>query len=101
MTHEDSRPSLYGPMPELGTMKVCDFCHFVVTLKQAESGWHYWCADKDPVDGGRHCDGGTGPGTERMPPVWTLHVPAPLWEHGEITQRWFHRYTPDGVGRFA
>lgn len=103
MTHRDSRTSLYGPMPAVGTLKVCDFCHMVVTLKRAPSGWHYWCADMEPVDGQRRCDGGTGPGTREMPPVWTLHVPAPVYDGvtDEVTERWFHRYAPDGAGRFA
>jgi hypothetical protein len=97
------RTGLYGPMPEVGTVKICDFCRLPVALRRnRESGWHYWVRDEDPVDGGRYCDGGTGPGTARMPPVWTLHVPKPTLDLRENpTERWFHRYTPDGTGRFA
>lgn len=101
MTHEDARPSLYGPMPALGTQMLCDFCRQPVTLQRAPSGWHYWVTDTDPVDGQRRCDGGTGPGTVDRPPLWTLHVPAPAYEYGSLTEKWFHRYTPDGEGRFA
>lgn len=101
MTHEDSHPSLYGPMPELGTMKICDFCHMVVTLKEAPSGWRYWCADRDPVDGGRYCHGGQPSRNPAMPPLWTLHVPAPRYEAARAVEKWFYRYTPEGEGRFA
>lgn len=96
-------PSIYGPMPDVGTMKICDFCHFVVTLKQAPSGWHYWCAETDPVDGQRHCDGGQPPANAADTAVWTLHIPAPLYDKlgDRVLQRWYWRYTPEGEGRFA
>jgi len=95
------RPSVYGPMPEVGTVKTCDFCLLPVTLKRAPSDWHYWVRDEDPVDGGRHCDGGTGPGTDTRPPLWTLHVPQPVYDGNRAIERWFHRYNPSGEGRFA
>jgi hypothetical protein len=96
-------PDLYGPMPDVGTMKVCWFCQKVVTLRQARSGWHYWCADLDPVNGGRHCLGGAPEGNAWNPAVRTLHLPiAELDESGAVVgERWAYRYTPDGEGRMA
>lgn len=101
MTDQIPRTDLYAPMPDVGTMKVCVFCHFVVTLRQAPSGWHYWTADKDPVDGRPHCDGGV-PGTRHNPALRTLHLPAPLLDaQDNIVERWAWRYTPDGEGRLG
>lgn len=89
-------------MPVVGTMKSCDFCRTPVTLSRAPSGWHYWTADGDPVDGGRHCDGGQGPGTVRNPTLRSLHVPVPLFDaRGSVVERWAWRYTPNGEGRLA
>jgi len=65
----------YAPMPELGTIRVCEFCHFVVTLREVRGAWHYWTADRDPLDGRWWCDGGQ-PGTENDPALRTLHYPA-------------------------
>ena len=95
-----TRPGAYAPMPDVGTMKICWFCHMVVTLKQAPTGWHYWCADLDPVNGRHHCLGGQVV-YDSVPR--TLHLPAPLMDdEGNVTgERWHYRYTPDGVGMFA
>lgn len=94
---------IYGPMPKIGTMKICVFCHMVVTLKRAGSGWHYWCAETDPVNGQRHCLGGQPPGNVHNPAVRTLHLPEPLYDElgDKVLQRWYWRYTPEGEGRFA
>lgn len=93
--------SLYGPMPEVGTMKECQFCHHMVTLRKAESGWHFWCRDKDPVDGRHRCLGGVEPINEYTFVPRTLHLPAPAEDGaGRETERWYYRYTPDGEGRF-
>lgn len=92
----------YAQMPDVGTMRICWFCHKVVTLKRADSGWHYWCADLDPVDGRHHCLGGRVPANRFDSIPRTLHLPEPVMDDdGNITgPRWHHRYTPDGVGRF-
>lgn len=90
-------PDLFGPMPEVGTAKVCQFCHEAVTLEQAPSGWHYWSAAGDPVDGGRHCLGGSWAGNIHLPAVRTLHYPEPVSDD----ERWAWRYTPEGDGRSA
>lgn len=91
----------FEPLPEVGTMKVCGMCHFVITLERIPSGWYYWVADKDPLDGRRHCLGGSGPGTVEMPPLRTLHVPDQVWEGHppRLTKTWAWRYTPEGEAR--
>ncbi|MFD6448658.1 hypothetical protein ACFWEJ_26390 [Promicromonospora sp. NPDC060204] len=85
---------LYAPMPEVGTKKFCVFCREAVTLEQAASGWHYWTAFGDPVDGGRHCYGGTM-GNVHSPALRTLHLP--LAESEDL--KWAWRYSPEGEGR--
>lgn len=87
-------------MPPPGTMKICVFCHMVVTLRPTPSGWHHWLADRDPVDERWQCDGGV-PGTRDDPALRTLHVPAPLLDEvtGKELQRWAARYSPDGQAR--
>lgn len=94
-------PGEYREMPAVGTMKICQFCHMVVELKRAESGWHYWCAAADPVDGRHHCLGGQTSRNAYDVIPRTLHLPGPAYEGGRETERWYHRYTPDGEGRFA
>lgn len=91
----------FEPLPPIGTMKVCAFCHFTVTLQRAESGWYYWVRQQDPVDGRRHCDGGTGPGTIESPSLRTLHVPDSIRDATgrKVIQAWAWRYTPEGEGR--
>lgn len=64
----------YAPMPALGTIRECVFCRFMVTLREVRSGWRHWTADRDPLDGRWHCDGGE-PGNAHSPAIRTLHVP--------------------------
>lgn len=96
MNMEPSR-RLYAPMPEVGTAKLCAFCYESVTLERAPSGWHYWTANGDPVDGGRYCVGGSWKGNIHSPALRTLHYPAP----GADDERLAWRYTPEGEGRMA
>lgn len=79
-------PPKISPMPPLGTKLTCSMCRVAVVLDQSTSGWHYWVADGDPVDGGHHCYGGQPPAVGA---VRTLHVP--------FHQAW--RYSPDGDPR--
>lgn len=76
MTTERAPETMYAPMPELGTMRECVFCHFMVTLEQTRTGWHHWVAARDALDGRWHCDGGK-PGYRHMPALHTLHIPVP------------------------
>ena len=103
MTDRKPQTDLYGPMPDLGTMKICVFCHMVVTLKRAKSDWSYWCAERDEVDGRHHCDGGQPARHTSDTVLLTLHLPAAIFDDvtGEPIQKWYHRYTPEGEGRFA
>lgn len=100
MSDDPAPPGSTGAMPEPGTMKVCWFCHMVVTLHQVPDEWYHWVADRDPVDGRWHCDGGV-PGTKHNPALRTLHIPAPLLDEntGAELERWPARYTPGGEGR--
>lgn len=95
--------SLYGPMPAEGTIKECWFCHMMVTLQTAPSGWHYWTAHGDPVDGKNHCYGGPRPLNRFDVKPMSLHLPMPTYAADGVTEteRWYWRYTPTGEGRFA
>lgn len=77
-------------MPPVGTSERCSFCRELVTLRRAETGWHFWTAAGDPVDGRRRCLGG-------QPPRWdgnlmTYHVPFPKDDVRRAV-----RYDPDGL----
>lgn len=88
-------PGLFGPMPEVGTTLWCVFCTQLVTLQRnPASGWHYWTAPGDRVDGSFQCDGGS-PGNAHGGTVRTLHKPS----NSDDGTLWAWRYTPDGAGR--
>jgi len=93
MSSERVPPAMYAPMPELGTIRECVFCHFMVTLRPVQGGWHHWLADRDRPDRRWHCDGGE-PGNDHLPAVRTLHIPVPPPDGAP----WAPRYDPDGVG---
>ena len=79
-------PTMYDAMPEPGTAEQCSFCRTWVTLRRAETGWHYWTADGEPVDGRQRCYGGVTPRKLR-----TYHVPFPT----KSGDRRAVRYDPD------
>lgn len=88
----------WAPMPEVGTMKICQFCHMAVTLQKAPRGSYLWVADRDPIDGARHCLGGQPPGTSKRPSLTTLHLPDRSAD-GEPQLAWW--YTAKGEPRGA
>jgi len=98
MSDRYQHPTSFAPMPELGTMRECVFCHFMVELSETPLGEHYWTAAKDPVDGRRHCLGGLPPGNVYNPTPRTLHLPVPLPGGGG---QWAYWYTSDGEARAA
>lgn len=101
VTDRPPKSDVYGPMPELGTKLICQYCLHLVELKQAESGWHFWCAPRDPVDGRHRCLGGVDPTNRYTFVPRTLHLPEPAYDdQGRDVERWYPRYTPEGVGRF-
>lgn len=101
MTTDRHSTGLYGPMPDVGTQRVCWFCQFVVTLTEAPRGGYYWTAGRDPVDGGRHCLGGKVSANVFDTIPHTYHLPLPeLDELGNVVgERWAYWYTSEGNGR--
>lgn len=97
MTDPIQRATTFAPMPELGTMRECVFCHFMVELSRTPHGESYWTAPADPIDGRRHCLGGMTPGNAHNPTPRTLHLPVPKPDGGQ----WAYWYTIDGEARSA
>jgi len=95
MPYPESASDHYAPMPTLGTMQICLFCHFVVQLHPVASGWHHWAASRDPLDGGWHCDGGQ-PGTTHNPALRTLHLPGVP----DTAKPFAPRYDADGAPHY-
>lgn len=97
MSDRYQHPTSFAPMPELGTMRECVFCHFMVELSETPLGEYYWTAAKDPVDGGRHCSGGRVSVNIYDAIPRTLHLPVATPEGGQ----WAYWYTSDGEARAA
>jgi hypothetical protein len=94
MTADRASTPTYAPMPTPGaTIRECVFCHFMVTLRQVRGGWYLWTADRDPLDGRRHCDGGV-PAYGDTAALLTIHIPVPNPTGAPFAAR----YDPDGVG---
>ena len=93
----DDVPPTYAAMPAIGTMRECVFCHFMVSLREVAGGWYLWTADRDPLDGRWHCDGGAGPGNAYHRVPYTLHVPV----RPPQGPPWAPRYAPDGTPKHA